>query len=96
MFPSAVIHKGYSMEFKQDVVRCANENSNISAATRFKVDVKKVREWKKQIEKITSTNPKKQKQTGGGIKLTDVDLEESLLAWLYMIVAAMLFAFQEK
>ena len=47
MFPSAVIHKGYSMEFKQDVVRCANENSNISAATRFKVDVKKVREWKK-------------------------------------------------
>ena len=42
--------KGYTMQFKQDVVRYANENSNRSAATRFKVDVKIVREWKKQIE----------------------------------------------
>ena len=35
----------------------------------------------------------KQTLAGGGRKLTDVDLEESLLAW---IVVAMLFVFQEK
>ena len=75
--------KGYTMQFKQNVVRYANENSNRSAVTWFKVDVKRVREWKKQIEKITTTDPKKQKLAGGGRKLTDVDIEESLLAWIY-------------
>ena len=58
------------MQFKQDVVRCANENSNRSCASRFKVDVKRVREQKRQM-------------TRGGRKLTDVDLKESLLAWIY-------------
>ena len=71
------------MQFKQDIVRYANESSSSSASTRFKADVKKVREWKKQIEKITVTDPKKQKLAGGGRKLTNVDLEESLLAWIY-------------
>ena len=75
--------KRYTMQFKQDVVRYSNENSNRSAATRFKVDVKRVREWKKQIEKMTANDPKKQKLAGGGKKLTDVDLEESVLAWIY-------------
>ena len=85
--------KGYTMQFKQDVVRYANENSNRSAATRFKVDVKIVREWKKQTEKMTANDPKKQKMTandpkkqklaGGRKKLTDIDLEESVLAWIY-------------
>ena len=36
--------KGYTIQFKQDIVRYSNENSNSSAATRFKIDVKKVRE----------------------------------------------------
>ena len=30
-----------------------------------------------------ATHPKEQKLAGGGRKLTDVDLEESLLAWIY-------------
>ena len=56
---------------------------NRSAATRFKVHVKRVREWKKKIEKITASDLKKRKSGGGGKKLTDVHLEESLLAWIY-------------
>ena len=71
------------MQFKQDIVRYANESSSSSASTRFKADVKKVGEWKKQIEKITVTDPKKQKLAGGGRKLTNVDLEESLLTGIY-------------
>ena len=45
--------------------------------------MKRVREWKKKIKKITATDPKKQKLTGGGRNLTDADLEQSLLAWIY-------------
>ena len=71
------------MQFKQDAVRYTNENSNRSAATRFKDDVKRVRELKKKIAKITATDSKKQKLAGGRRKLTDVDLEESILAWIY-------------
>ena len=74
--------KMYTMQFKQDAVRYTNENSNRSAATRFKDDVKRVRELKKKIAKITATGSKKQKLAGGRSKLTDVDLEESLLAWI--------------
>ena len=75
--------KEYTIQFKQDVARYANQNLNHSAATRFKGDEKKIRERKKQIKKLTATNAKKQKLAGGGRKLTDVDLEESLLAWIY-------------
>ena len=71
------------MQSEQDVVRYVNESSDRSTSTRFKADVKRVREWKKQIEKITVTDPKKQKLAGGGRKLTNVDLEESLLAGIY-------------
>ena len=71
------------MQSEQDVVRYANESSDRSTSTRFKADVKRVREWKKQIEKITVTDPKKQKLAGRGRKLTNVDLEESLLAGIY-------------
>ena len=72
------------MQFKLDVIRDANENSNRSTVTRFKADVKRVRECKKQIEIITATDPKKkQKMAGAGRKLTDVDLQESLFAWIY-------------
>ena len=72
--------KVYTMQFKQGLVRYTNENLNRSAATRFKVDVKRVREWKKEIVKITATDSKKEKLAGGRRKLTDVGLEESLLA----------------
>ena len=71
------------MKFSQNVGRYMNENSNRYAGTRFKVDVKRVRELKKHIEKITAIDPKKQKLAGGGRKFTDVNLEESLLPWIY-------------
>ena len=62
--------KGYTIQFKQNVARYPNENLNRSAASRFKGNEKIIREWKKQIEKLTATDP-------------DVDLEESLLACIY-------------
>ena len=44
-----------SMEFKKQVFVYAEANSNRSAASHFDVEPKRVREWKKDFEKINST-----------------------------------------
>ena len=52
----ATSHKGercqkYSMEFKKPTIKYAQENSIHSAAKKFKVDRKRVREWVQKEEK---------------------------------------------
>ena len=47
--------RSYSMEFKKQVVVYAEVNRNRSAASHFEVEPKRVREWKKDFEKIKST-----------------------------------------
>ena len=55
----AISHKGerrqkYSMEFKKATIKYAQENSIQSAPKKFKVDLKRVREWVQKEEKATS------------------------------------------
>ena len=71
------------MKFKLDVVTYAKEHSNHLAANRFKLASNRVREWRKQYEDINSTDSKKKKLPGGGRKLTDYDVEEGLILWIY-------------
>ena len=73
----------YIMEFKQQVVVYAEANSNSSAASLFGVEPKRVRDWKKDIEKIKATKLKRQQLDGGGRKCNDEDLEEDLISWIY-------------
>ena len=47
--------RSYNMQFKTQVVVYAEANSNRSAASHFDVELKRVREWKKDFEKIKST-----------------------------------------
>ena len=47
--------RSYSMEFKKQVVVHAEANSNRSSASHFVVEPKRVREWRKDFEKIKST-----------------------------------------
>ena len=75
--------RSYSMEFKQQVVVYAEANSNRSAASRFGVEPKRVRDWKNGIEKIKATKSKRQRLDGGGRKCNDEDLEEDLVSWIY-------------
>ena len=75
--------RSYSMEFKKQVVIYAEANSNRSAASRFDVEPKRVREWKKDIDKINATKSKRQRLDGGGRKCIDADLEEDLVHWIY-------------
>ena len=52
--------RSYSMEFKKKVVVYAEANSNRSAASHLDVEPKRVREWKKDFEKIKSTKSNRQ------------------------------------
>ena len=81
-------HKGerrqkYSMELKKEAIKYAKENSINSAAKKFKVDRKRVREWVQKEEKVTSMKGKRFRLDGGGRKLTDAELEEEVLNWIH-------------
>ena len=73
----------YDIEFKKEIVVYPEVNSNRSAASHFDVGPKRVREWKKGIEKIKPTKPNKQRLDGGAKKCIDKNLEEDLLHWIY-------------
>ena len=84
----AISHKGnrrqkYSMEFKKATIKYAQENSIHSAAKKFKVDRKRVREWVQKEEKVTSLKERRFRLDGGERKLTDVELEEEVLGWIH-------------
>ena len=83
----AIFHKGerrrkYSMKFKKATIKYALENSMHSAAKKFKVDRKRVREWVQKEEKVTSMKEKRFRLDGGGRKITDAELEVEVLSWI--------------
>ena len=71
------------MEFKNQVVVYAEKNNNRPVASLFDVEPKRVREWKKDFEKIKSTKPNRQRFDGGGRKCIDENLEQDLVHWIY-------------
>ena len=75
--------RSYSMEFKKQVVVYAEKNNNRPAASLFDVEPKRVREWKKDFEKIKSTKPNRQRLDGGGRKCINENLEQDLVHWIY-------------
>ena len=86
--PKGQKRKSYSMEFKQEAIIFAEENGNKSAARRFGVAVKRVREWRQSKDAIVElcAKPKgsnKEKLEGGGRKPMDEGMEEELLEWIH-------------
>ena len=71
------------MEFKNQVVVYAEKNNNRPVASLFDVEPKRVREWKKDFEKIKSTKPNRQCFDGGGRKCIDENWEQDLVHWIY-------------
>ena len=70
---AAISHKGekrrnYDMSFKHKVIEYAERVSNNAAAKKFKVDVKRFREWSKNKQSITKL---KEKRKGQGRKKLD-------------------------
>jgi hypothetical protein len=72
----------YSLNFKLEVIEFAKSSNNHAAARKYKVDVKQVREWKKQEEQIKANNGKRMRLEGGGRKLIHLALDEEVLHWI--------------
>ena len=87
-------HKGekvrsYSFDFKLEVIRYAEKNSNHAAAEKYKIDRNSIRDWWKKRDKIEklrvkrSGGAKRQRLDGGGRHLTSEEIEENLLEWIF-------------
>ena len=86
---SVTSHKGqslhsYTVAFKLKVVNFAKENNNSRAARLFDVDRKRVIDWRKSEQHLISIEEKNKRKrlSGGGIKITDIDIEERLKLWI--------------
>ena len=79
------------MEFKKPVVSYAEEKSNRSVASHYGVEPEKVREWKKDLEKISVTQARRQARRqrleGGGRKCNDEELEDELVHWCSLVAS---------
>ena len=75
--------KAYTMSFKQTAVKFARENSINSAALKFNVDRKRVREWISNIDEISAKKSTRKRLDGGGRKPVIVEIEEKLLEWIH-------------
>ena len=78
--------RSYDVAFKLKAIAAAEKGSKQAAARQFKVDVKRIREWCSQKEKLTALKKKGKKQSkrlqGTGRKPLDSDLEEELFDWI--------------
>ena len=80
--------KSYDLQFKSDVIRYAETNGNHAAAPNFKVDVKRIREWRSTKESIISTcatkgGNKQKERDGCSKKVINESFEEHLLCWIH-------------
>ena len=85
-------HKGkkfqaYSLEVKNEAIKHAEIHGNRPASRFFRVDEKRIREWrskKSEIEAliVTKSGKQRKKLTGGGRKPLSTQLEERLLDWI--------------
>ena len=90
----SVSHKGekvrsYSAELKLEVIQYTEVNSNHAASQRYRIDRNSIRDWRrkrKKIEKLlkdTSSGAKRKRLDGGGRCVTDEEIEENLLEWIF-------------
>ena len=80
--------KSYSIQFKLDAIKFAEENSNYSASRKFGVTVKRIRAWrgnKDQLEELRqcSNRAKRFRLDGAGEKLLAPEMEDVPLEWIH-------------
>ena len=77
-------YKSYSVAFKLEAISTAKRTSNRSAARLCKVDVKRIREWRKnELQLRAVANPGRAHHLpGGGRPIKCVKMEEALVEWI--------------
>ena len=71
------------MQFKKQVVSYAEEKSNRFAASHYGVEPKRVREWKKDLEKNQVTQARRKCLERRGRKYNGEELGDELVYWIY-------------
>ena len=74
----------FSMSFKRDAIAFAEKTSNRCAARKFKVDGKRIREWRQNKELIIEAcenGIEKRRLKGAGRKVAHQAMEEELIRW---------------
>ena len=89
----AISHKGrkvrsFLMAFKFEAIQYAERVSNRASSTKYKVDVKRIREWRKDKDAIAELKAKqkgkhRERLDGGGRKGFVERLDDFLLEWIY-------------
>ena len=90
---TTISHKGgklrrYTMAFKSEAIEYAEEVSNRAAAAKYKIDVKRIREWRKVKDSVVELEQKSKRLArsrleGGGRRVLQDDLDELLLDWIH-------------
>jgi len=74
--------------FKLKAIEYAERVSKNAAAKKYKVDVKRIREWRKNKQSIAELKEKhkgqgRKKLDGGGRRAVDSDLDDIILEWIH-------------
>ena len=88
-----IFHKGkkiqkYSPDLKKQVIAFAEEHGNRPASRHFKVDERRIPEWRSQKSEIVQLvaskkgKQRRSKLSGGGRKPLSLKLEETLIQWI--------------
>ena len=83
--------QSYSIQFRKDVVSYAVNHSNRTAASKFNIEPKRVREWRSVAEKFNTVKVNRKRLDGGGRNCLDAELEE-VACWVYSMRQKMLHA----
>ncbi|XP_028401395.1 jerky protein homolog-like [Dendronephthya gigantea] len=77
-------NRSFSMSFKREAISFAEETTNRCAAKKFKVDGKRIREWRQNKQLIIEACEKgieKHRLKGAGRKVAHQAMEKELIRW---------------
>ena len=75
----------FEIQFKEKVLKSAEEHSGEKAAKQFNIDPKQIRYWKKQKNELNATKKNRARLAGGGRKKVSLDMETSLVELIFRV-----------
>ena len=79
---SANRKRSYDAAFKLAAVEDAEKTTNRAAARKFRVNERRIREWRQKKSDLVKIPSKKKRLEGGGRKAALPEMEEEVVAWI--------------